>query len=61
MASTKQSVTISTPQDGVSTYKVTYSYSGGTYYVVVTGTNPWVSVDAGGATADEAIAAASRL
>ena len=61
MASTTQSVTISTPQDGVSTYKVTYSYSGGTYYVVITGTNPYVSVDAGGATADEAIASASRL
>ena len=61
MASTKQSVTISTPQDGVSTYKVTYSYSGGTYYVTVTGTNPWVSVDASSFTADGAIADASRM
>ena len=59
MASTTQSVTISTPQDGVSTYKVTYSYSGGIYTVTVTGTNPWINVEANGATADAAISEAA--
>ena len=59
MASTTQSVTISTPQDGVSTYKVTYSYSGGIYTVTVIGTNPWINVEANGATADAAISEAA--